>query len=84
MIREWRKVYDQHKLNPPNWQHFRKEYRKGIAAPDNLPTPEQLFARAQRAKDSTSGGADGWRPRELKTLPLEAWEYRAVLVKLYM
>jgi len=68
-------VYDQHKTNPPNWQELHNKYgkfTKGMAAPDNLPTAEQLFARAQRAMEGTSGGADGWRPRELKVLPLEA------------
>ena len=68
-------------------QDFHQKYgkfTKVIAAPDTLPTAVQLFARAQRAKESTSGGADGWRPRELKVLPLQAWKYRAMIVELYM
>ena len=47
MIREWRKVYDQHKANPPSWQDFHQKYgrfTKGIPAPDTLPTAVQLFA----------------------------------------
>jgi hypothetical protein len=86
MIREWKKVFDKHAADPPKWSKFEEEFgkfEKGTpGAPQNTPEADLLYSRAQRAKEDTSGGADGWSPTELKALPYAAWVSRAEILKL--
>ena len=86
MIREWCKVFNMHKAAPPIWEKFKEifgEFEKHHAgAPQGVPTGKQLHARAQKAKEETAPGSDGWKPVELKALHEEAWEHRAILLAL--
>ena len=86
MIREWKKVFDKHKENPPEWRDLEEAYGKyepgTPGAPDGTPSAEMLYRRAQKGKEDTAGGSDGWTPPELKALPFEAWASRAEVLKL--
>jgi len=77
MVKQWRAVFDKHKEAPPQWEQLKEKYGhydKGCSgAPQELPTGEMLYARAQRAKEDKAGGSDGWKPMELKALPKMAW-----------
>ena len=68
------------------WSKLAEEYGKfepGTAgAPKETPAASMLHHRAQNAKEETSGGSDGWKPAELKAIPLKAWESRAEVLKL--
>ena len=37
----------------------------------------ELHKQAQKAKEESSAGSDGWRPIELSWLPAAAWKHRA-------
>jgi hypothetical protein len=86
MVKQWRAVFDKHKAAPPQWEQLRLKYGHydtGCSgAPQELPTGELLYARAQRAKEDKAGGSDGWKPMELKALPKMAWTSRAEVLKL--
>ena len=85
MFRHWSKVFQMHKASPPKWKSFLDLYgmyhEPRGDAPDGIPNGEQLHARAQKAKEDTAAGSDGWKPNELKALPVEAWNQRAKLLK---
>ena len=49
---------------------------------DLSPTAEQLFNKARKARDEAAPGMDGWRPVELKKLPLHAWVQKCRLLEL--
>jgi len=86
MVRQWREVFDKHKESPPNWKEFEKYYgafeEGNHNAPTDVPDGGALHARAQKAKEGVSGRSDGWLPKELKALPLPAWQHRAEMLKL--
>ena len=86
MIREWKKVFDKHKEHPPEWRDLEEAYGKyepgTQGAPNETPSAEMLYRRAQKGKEDTAGGSDGWTPPELKALPFEAWTSRAEVLKL--
>ena len=86
MIREWRKVFDKHKDNPPSWDNFLRDYGRyqqhNGDCPKTLPNAKMLHQRAKKAEQDTVPGPDGWRPRELKLLPLIAWEQRILVLQL--
>ena len=50
-------------------------------APERLPNGSGLHKQAQRAKEASSAGLDGWRPAEVRLIPRTAWEARAALLK---
>ena len=60
MVKQWRAVFDKHKEAPPKWEQLKKKYGhydKGCSgAPQELPTGEMLYARAQRAKEDRQEG----------------------------
>ena len=86
MIDQWDQISSMHKQNPPNFGNFLEAYgqyqphQEGV--PRELPTGKQLRARSQKAGDETAAGSDGWRPVELKALPLAAWDTRAKHLRL--
>ena len=86
MIEPRQQVYGKHKNTACTWQDFLQEYGEyepGLHdAPAGHPTAEQRYSRAQRAKDASSAGSDGFAPKELRTLPLRAWEHRQKVVAL--
>jgi len=51
MVKHWREVFDKHEESPHH------------NASTDVPDKEALYARAQKAKEGTSGGSDGWLPR---------------------
>ena len=83
---EWQKIMNHHSEKPPDFKEFLKAHPNVF---DNIPragdlTPNalQMWQQAQRAKDRTVNGLDGWRPVELKTLPVEAWIPREQILAL--
>ena len=78
--RAWEPVFNIHKHSPPCWQTFKDKYQPYIerkpGAPKGPPTDGAMFRQAQRAASGTASGMDGWKPVELKQLPLEAWTQR--------
>ena len=76
----WSKIYNKHKSSPPLWEDFHDffgqyvVYRAG--APEGPPDARLLWDQAQKAKPHAASGMDGWRPCELRLLPVEAWEQR--------
>ena len=88
MIEQWLKIYNMHKDKPPDWTAFKLQYRhfeKGSnTARCEPPTAEALFERAKANKEDVAAGLDGWRPYELRFLPLEAWEIRAQILKIFV
>ena len=86
MIREWKKAFDKHKKAPPEWRYLEEAYGKyepgTPGAPNETPSAEMLYRRAQTGKEDTAGGSDGWAPSKLKALPFEAWTSRAEILKL--
>lgn len=74
-----------HAANRPSRDKFCEQYgqyqERRTDAPTNVPNGLQLHARAQKAKEDTAAGSDGWRPVELKALPVRAWEQRAKLLE---
>ena len=65
-----------HKGSPPSFSDFEEKYgmyENGLqGAHDQAPTGEDLHRRAKTLKEDTSAGADGWRPYELRHLPIQA------------
>ena len=47
-----------------------------------MPTAEDLHRYASRARESSTPGLDGWKPAELKRLPLAAWKKRKLVLDL--
>eukprot|EP00973_Karenia_brevis_P030376 4188780-Karenia_brevis.AAC.1 len=45
------------------------------------PTGIDLWNAAQRRDINTTHGADGWRTPELQALPVDFWEYIAVVFR---
>jgi len=80
----WVGIFQMHKLKKPNWNVFEKNYEAYFPNKQNAlnepPTDVQLFQQAQRAAPDTNAGMDGWKPYELKLLPLSAWTKRRVLL----
>ena len=76
----WLPVYNRHAEAPPDCAIFSEKYGSFFssftAAPDTLPSSEDFYAQAQKAKPRVSAGVDGWLPIELKALPPLAWEKR--------
>ena len=77
-----------HKDNPPDWEafkekfgHFEKGSKLAVSEP---PTAEALHRRARANKEEVAEGLDGWRPYELRFLPLEAWELRSQILKIFL
>ena len=85
MIRHWSKVFQMHKATPPRWDKFLELFgayqEPRDDAPGSIPNGAQLHARAQKAKEDTAAGSDGWKPNELKALPVAAWNHRAQFLK---
>ena len=71
--------------NPPDWNKFAETYAQYLPpiprAPAEPPDGQQLYQSAQKIKYASAAGEDGFRPAELRSLPLAAWGYRAVLLK---
>ena len=86
MIQQWRTVFDVHKGSPPSWEDFINKYGQYHGRDDNcpkgIPSAAQLHARAKRAANDSAPGLDGWRPRELKLLPYDAWVKRELVLRL--
>ena len=82
----WHPILSRHKDNPPDWWFFKDklvDYIKYHAgAPTDTPNGIELHEVAKRGGTETAGGRDGWRPAELKLLPLRAWELRAQILAL--
>jgi hypothetical protein len=80
----WNKILNTHINNKPQWDIFEKAYSASFpvkgGAPSEPPTDKELFQQAQRATPDTNGGMDGWKPYELKLLPLIAWTKRRSLL----
>jgi len=80
----WVGIFQMHKHKKPNWEIFEKHYAAYFpskqGAPIEPPTDVQLFQQAQRAEPDTNAGMDGWKPYELKLLPLCAWTKRRKLL----
>ena len=78
--RTWIPIYTMHKDRPPSWDEFYHHYHPHITrqpnAPVGPPSPQQLFDQAKRARPTSAPGMDGWKPAELKHLPLVAWQHR--------
>ena len=75
----WMGIYTRLEQNPPNYKEFGERYGKYVECEptgDLCPTPMQLHLKNQAAKDCSAPGLDGWKPSELKKLPLEAWRMR--------
>ena len=53
-----------------------------IQDPTRLPTGEELYKQAKKMEANTAAGSDGWRPAELKRLPLSAWHKRHSVLQL--
>ena len=88
MTEQWLKIYNMHKDKPPSWEAFKAQYghfEKGSElAQCNPPTAETLHKRAKANKEDVAEGLDGWRPYELRFLPLEAWEIRSQILKIFL
>ena len=86
MIQQWKTVYDKHVGRANTWEQFHlkyAEYEPGKHnAPTQCPSPEMLHARAQKCKDASAAGSDGFAPKELKALPPQAWRYRHQILEL--
>ena len=86
MIREWRQVFDRHQNLPPERDDFSKEYLQYTntltKAQSCLHSGQNLYKRAQKAKEHISAGSDGFKLKELKALPPLAWKERAKLLRL--
>ena len=71
VIREWNKIFNMHQDDPPCWEAFKERFGKNETfhqgAPAGTPTGQGLYTRAQRAKDDTAPGSDGWPPVELQS-----------------
>ena len=63
------------------YSHFEAGSNKADTKP---PSGEALHRRAKASQLDVSAGMDGWKPFELKYIPLEAWERRAELLELCM
>ena len=50
--------------------------------PKEPPTAKLLFDQAQRATMHKAAGSDGWKPYELRLLPLPAWTERRKVMQL--
>jgi len=76
----WKKIFNKHLHNKPDFEFFFKKYEKFIpkreGAPKGPPTAKQLHSQAKGSDSSSVGGMDGIAPRELKILPISAWEKR--------
>ena len=80
MVQQWQTIFSMHQGSPPDWDAFVNTYGQyfhpSTRAPTDLPAAESLQRRAQKAAELTAAGSDGWKPFELKALPLEAWAQR--------
>ena len=47
-----------------------------------MPNGDDLYNRAQKVKNGSAAGSDGWKPCELKALPRQAWHTRAQILAL--
>ena len=81
----WMDIYTRLEQNPPSYDDFASKYGEFVECEptgDLCPTPQQLHAKNQAAKNCSAPGLDGWKPSELKKLPLEAWKMRHRLLTL--
>ena len=80
MVQQWQTIFSMHQHAPPDWEAFVNTYghhfRPSTQAPTDLPAAEALHKRAQKAAELNAAGSDGWKPFELKALPIEAWVHR--------
>ena len=53
---------------------------KSDQCPSRLPTAKELHKQAQKAEARTAAVSDGWRPIELKHVPLVALEKRTAVL----
>ena len=81
----WEGIYTRLKDDPPVFENFDSQFGQFIEnepTGDLCPSPEKLHQKASSARDASAPGMDGWRPAELKKLPLAAWECRHKLLLL--
>ena len=81
----WDGIYNRLANSPPCFEKFKDEYDDYIrCAPtgDLCPSAQQLYDKARAARVNAAPGLDGWRPSELKKLPLDAWVQRHQLLRL--
>ena len=82
--RAWAPIFQRYSAeNPePPWEDFRERFRADLPQqPLNLEplTTAQLQKTLSRMSAQQAGGLDGWRPKELKKLPLPLVERAAEL-----
>ena len=86
MVQQWQTIFSMHQDAPPDWDAFLCSYGQYFSpatrAPTDIPAAEVLFRRAQNAAGLIAAGSDGWKPFELKALPLEAWVHRRRILEL--
>ena len=86
MTKAWEPVYNRLKNQPPDWDRFEMEY--GQYLPDAggidecIPRANDLHTKARKCTEDSAAGSDGWAPKELRRLPLQAWEQRKHLLDL--
>ena len=77
----WEPILNRHQHEPPSFTDFEHNYGTHFAnwtpAPTEIPGGTELHRQAQKAKEESAAGSDGWRPIELAWLPAAAWEHRA-------
>jgi len=79
--KEWSKVFTRDPTLPDElWSQFSAEYGKYITTISSLNTDPltaaELAAQAKRTWNGSAAGLDGWKPAELKALPMPAWSAR--------
>ena len=84
--RDWATELDVHKDTEHNCENFDRNF--GTYFPTNtedisteVPDGRDLVESAKHVKCDSSSGSDGWRPAELKWLPIQAWDVRAEIMK---
>ena len=82
----WSPILNRHRQAPPSWHAFvgkcRDHLYKREGAPEDTPSGQELLDSARAVNAKKAAGRDGWRPIELKFLPLEAWEIRARILQM--
>jgi ribonuclease HI/exonuclease III len=86
VLRQWIPIFRRHaERTPPSFEEFKAKYDGTIPRKQMVleaHSGERLRRVAAKSDDSSAAGLDGWRPAELKRLPLQVMDRLAAILNL--